>query len=79
MTTELIPEQDFEIETEDDALGLYQFGARTARHYFCKHCGIYPFHRPSRSPDHYRINIACLDDVDPYSLPVEIFDGRHLL
>lgn len=26
-----------------DRLGLYQWNARIAKHYFCSHCGIYPF------------------------------------
>ena len=78
MTTEVVAEQDLHIEARDDALGLYQFGAKTARHFFCKRCGIYPFHQPSRFPDHFRINIACLDGPDPDSLPVEIFDGKNL-
>ena len=74
MTTEVLSEQEFNIEVEQDVFGLYQFGAATS-----KHCGIYPFHQPSRTPGHYRVNIACLDDTDPYSLDVEIFDVRHLL
>jgi hypothetical protein len=34
----------------EDALTLYQFNTRVARHYFCKHCGIYPFHQTRKDP-----------------------------
>lgn len=45
-----IPERHFHIEADENAVGLYQFGEKTAFHYFCKHCGIYPFHIPGRFP-----------------------------
>jgi hypothetical protein len=79
MTTEVIPSERFKIDAQLGALGLYQFGKKTAKHYFCKHCGIYPFHETARYPDHYRANIGCLDGMDTFALPVEIFDGKNLL
>jgi len=79
MTSEPIPPDKINIQTEADTLGLYQFGAKSAKHYFCKQCGIYPFHETARFPGHLRANLGCVDGVDSYSLPVEIFDGRHLL
>lgn len=79
MTTEVIPKAKFKIHAEDGALGLYQFGAKTAKHYFCNRCGIYPFHETARFPDHFRANIGCLDDVDSFALEFDVFDGKHLL
>lgn len=79
MTTEVIPPERFHIEAEEGALGLYQFGTKTAKHHFCTRCGIYPFHGTARFPGHYRVNIGCLDGVDTFALPVEVFDGKHLL
>lgn len=70
---------DFHIDAQEGALGLYQFGTKTARHYFCKHCGIYPFHTTSRIPDHYRANLGCVDGIDTFALPFDVFDGKHLL
>jgi hypothetical protein len=67
------------IDAEEGALGLYQFGAKTAKHYFCKHCGIYTFHVTARMPDHYRANLGCIEGVDPFALDAEVFDGAHLL
>lgn len=69
----------FHIEAHADALGLYQFGAKTAKHYFCKHCGIYTFHVTARFPDHYRANLGCVEGVDTFALPFDVFDGKNLL
>ncbi|MFM1891974.1 MAG: hypothetical protein RLZ44_1051 [Pseudomonadota bacterium] len=79
MSTEPIPQERFRIDADPDALGLYQFGARTAKHYFCRHCGIYTFHETARFPGHLRANLGCLEGVDTFALPVEVFDGKHLL
>lgn len=60
-------------------LGLYQFGDQKAKHYFCKTCGIYPFHETLRAPGEYRVNLGCCDDIDVTALPFKVFDGRHKL
>ncbi|MEJ2361043.1 MAG: GFA family protein [Gammaproteobacteria bacterium] len=73
-----IPRAQFQIVAEPQALGLYQFGEKTAEHYFCKRCGIYPFHVPGRYPDHYRVNLACIDEIDTFALPFDVLDGRQL-
>lgn len=74
-----IPQAELSIEAKDDALGLYQFGARTAKHFFCKHCGIYPFHETARAPGNYRVNLGCVEDLDAFALEYDVFDGKHLL
>jgi len=79
MTTEVIPPEKFQIDAEENAMGLYQFGNKIAKHYFCKHCGIYTFHETARKQGHFRANIGCIDDVDVFALEADIFDGKHLL
>jgi len=79
MSPEPIPESALKIDADASALGLYKFGARTAKHFFCKTCGIYTFHETARAPGHYRVNVACLEGIDPFALEVEVFDGKHLL
>jgi len=48
-----------------DNLGLYTWGTHTARHYFCKTCGIYTHHQRRSNPQECGINIGCLDGIDP--------------
>ena len=79
MSPEAIPPDRFAIEARDGALGLYQFGIETAKHYFCTHCGIYPFHETARQPGYFRVNLGCVEGIDPFTLEADVFDGRHLL
>ena len=59
-----------------DALRLYQFNTKTARHYFCGVCGIYTHHQRRSDPNVYGYNLACLDGVNPFDLgPVPTSDG----
>lgn len=70
------PEQ-FSITKGQDALTEYSFHTGAAKHYFCKHCGIYPFHRPRSAPDKWVVNIGCLDGVDSLSFTeFTLIDGQ---
>jgi len=61
----------------EDALTAYQFNTNIATHYFCRYCGIHPFHRPRLEPERWTINVLCLDDVDLSALEVRLFDGQN--
>jgi hypothetical protein len=65
------------ILTGEQELTLYQFNTMSARHYFCRTCGVHPFVRPRLKPDAWGINVRCLDGVDLALLPVEPFDGKN--
>ena len=67
------------IKLEGDVLGLYEFGTKTAKHHFCKRCGIYTFHQTRSQLGFYRINIGCIEGIDPFSLETDLFDGKNLL
>ena len=74
-----VPAERFRFLAGEKALTLYQFNAKSAKHYFCHHCGIYPFHRPRLAPDAYAVNVFCLgglDAEDIAALPVRRFDGH---
>lgn len=73
----LAPEE-FNIKENNNSLGLYQFGSKVAKHYFCKTCGIYPFHETMRKPGNYRVNLGCINEMDTNDLKVEIFDGKSI-
>ena len=65
-----VPEERFQLLAGEEFLTEYRFHTRTARHYFCNVCGIYPFHRKRVTPDYFGINVHCLDGVDLTDIPV---------
>jgi hypothetical protein len=67
----------FRILSGEDALTAYRFNTETATHYFCRYCGIHPFHRPRIAPERWTVNARCLDDVDLAALEVRLFDGQN--
>ena len=79
MSPDVIPPASIQIEAKKGALGLYQFGAKTAKHYFCKECGIYTFHETARFPGMFRVNLGCVEGIDTFALKTEVFDGKHKL
>jgi hypothetical protein len=74
----VVAPEHFKLLTGEEHLSLYQFNTRTAKHYFCRMCGIYTFHRPRTNPGIYRVNVGCLEGVDPFSLEVGLNDGSSL-
>ena len=65
-----VHENQFRLLSGDDSLTEYRFHTMTARHFFCKTCGIYPFHRKRVTPEYLGINVFCLDSFDPSGVPV---------
>ena len=51
-----------------DKLTLYQWGTRTAKHYFCSLCGIYTHHQRRSNPQEFGVNAAILEGVNPRDL-----------
>ena len=77
MSPSVFKKEELNIQADDKVLGLYQFGAKTAKHFFCKNCGIYTFHETARFPGHFRVNLGCIDAVDSVTMPFDVFDGKH--
>lgn len=73
-----VHESQFRLVEGKDELGLYQWNTRIAKHYFCKKCGIYTFHRKRVTPDNFGINVYCLDDVDISGVPIKEVDGLSM-
>lgn len=67
-----------QIGAKEGDLSCYQFGSKVASHYYCKHCGVYTFHKTLRNPDEYRVNLGCIDDIDIFELPISVMDGKSL-
>ena len=59
-----------------DNLTLYQFGTNTAKHYFCKTCGIYTHHQRRSNPNEFGVNAANIEGVNPRDFePIIWHDG----
>ena len=67
----------FELVSGADELSTYRFNTMTAKHMFCKYCGIHPFYVPRSDPDKIDVNVRCLDDVDVGGLRPRLFDGKN--
>lgn len=65
-----VHESNFRLLSGAESLVEYQFHTKTAKHFFCRVCGIYPFHRKRVTPDSYGINVFCLQGFDPTGIPV---------
>ncbi|MGL4287507.1 MAG: GFA family protein [Phreatobacter sp.] len=70
-----VHESELTILSGAEMLTLYEWNTRRARHYSCAKCGIYTFHRKRAAPDHYGVNIFCLDGFDASGLPVRATEG----
>ena len=67
---------DIVILAGEDALMLYQFNTKSAKHYFCSKCGIYTHHQRRSNPKQYGVNAACLEGVSPFDFDeVPVMDG----
>lgn len=56
---------DLEVVKGADNLTRYSFGTNTAKHHFCKTCGIYTHHQRRSNPNEYGVNMGGIDGVNP--------------
>lgn len=70
-----VPEAALRLDEGAELLATYQWNSMRAKHHFCSRCGIYVFHRKRSAPDHFGVNIFCLDGFDVASLPVRATEG----
>src|SRR3954470_10365777 len=68
----------FRLLSGADELAEYQFHTRTARHFFCRTCGIYPFHRKRVTPVFFGINVLCLENFTAEGIPVRATVGAGM-
>lgn len=74
-----VHESKFSLLAGEELLTEYQFHTKTARHYFCRVCGIYPFHRKRVTPDNLGINVFCLEGFSPEGIPIRQAVGASML
>ena len=75
-----VPRERLSLRTPEEHLATYRFNKHVIKHHFCPTCGIHPFGEGvgPQGQAMAAINIRCLDDVDPDTLPLSHFDGRAL-
>ncbi|TAD77937.1 MAG: GFA family protein [Oscillatoriales cyanobacterium] len=73
----LVSRSCFQLLSGEDNLTTYTFNTGTAKHLFCKTCGIKSFYIPRSHPDGYSVNARCLDPETIERLEIEPFDGRN--
>ena len=71
-----VPEDRMTLHSGSENLAEYRFHTGTARHFFCKTCGIYTHHQRRSNPNQYGVNVACLEGVSPFDfVEVPVLDG----
>jgi hypothetical protein len=70
----IVPASRFRLLCGSDDLTEYGFNTGTARHLFCRHCGIKAFYVPRSHPDGFDVNVRCLDAGTVASLTIAPFD-----
>ena len=59
-----------EITQGYEYLKLYQFNTNTAKHHFCKKCGIFIYSNRRFDPKGIAVNLGCIDKLDLFIIPV---------
>lgn len=73
-----VPERALTVLEGAELLTLYEWNTRRAKHYFCRRCGIYVFHRKRAAPDSFGINVFCLENFDAATLPIRATEGATM-
>ncbi|KAL7143830.1 hypothetical protein ABFS83_08G217600 [Erythranthe nasuta] len=73
----VVPSSDFELDEDSGKfLTTYTFGTHTAKHIFCKVCGITSFYIPRSNPDGVAVTFRCVDRGTLKHVEIRQFDGQ---
>jgi hypothetical protein len=73
----IVAKDGFRLLSGEQDLATYEFNTRTAKHYFCRICGIKSYYVPRSHPDSYSVNARCLDEGTVKAMKVVPKDGRN--
>lgn len=71
----IVEQKDFTLLSGAADISTYSFNTHTAKHTFCKHCGIKSFYTPRSHPDGFSVNVNCLDQSTFKFIKYGSFDG----
>lgn len=72
----IVPASRFRLIEGESELSEYRFNTGTARHLFCRNCGIKAFYVPRSHPDGWSVNARCLDPGTVAELRITAFDDN---
>lgn len=72
----IVPAARFRLVSGADDLAEYTFNTGSARHLFCRHCGVKSFYVPRSHPDGFDVNARCLDEGTVTGMAVALFDDN---
>jgi hypothetical protein len=73
----IVPAARFRLLQGADALTEYTFNTGTAKHRFCRHCGVKSFYMPRSHPDGYSVNVRCLEPGTVQRVDIRLFDDTR--
>ncbi|MGA9422280.1 MAG: GFA family protein [Rhodanobacteraceae bacterium] len=73
----IVPAARFRLLAGSDQLAEYTFNTRTAKHRFCRYCGIKSFYVPRSNPDGIDVNVRCLDPITIERVEIAPFDDNR--
>lgn len=73
----IVSKEQFSLLSGEESLTNYTFNTQTAKHLFCRICGIHSFYIPRSHPNNIDVNIRCLDGDVLADFQIEFFDGRN--
>jgi hypothetical protein len=76
----LVKPAQFRLLTPESELGVYEWGAKISKRYFCKACGTHCFGKGYLAEvggDFVSFSYNAVDDFELEELPVIYWDGRH--
>jgi hypothetical protein len=73
----IVPKSRFRLVQGAEWLTTYTFNTGTAKHLFCKVCGVKSFYIPRSHPNGYSINARCLDPGTVVGMTIRLFDGKN--
>jgi hypothetical protein len=72
----IVPRTRLRLLRGADSLTTYTFNTGTARHLFCRICGVKSFYVPRSNPDGYSVNLRCLDPSTLEQVAIQPFDDN---
>ena len=75
-----VPAEQFELNSGNEQLKIYQFNKHKIQHQFCQHCGVQAF-SSGQLPDGtvtYAVNLRSVPEADLEALVLQHYDGAAI-